>query len=372
MQLHDVNRGRRLIWAIVPILVSLPLVACGTASSGSGDASKLLSQTFSGAHKVSSGNVTFALTVQPSGSSTIKGPIRFSLGGPFQSLGAGKLPQSNFTISLAANGRGGSVSVLSTGTSGYVTLQGTSYQLPQATFQKLESSFARVASSSGGGSGSGTLSKLGIQPLKWLRNPTVVGNDIVGGTSTTHIHAAVNVAALVNDLSTFLQKASTLGVSGAKSFSGGLPANARSQIASAIRNPSVDVWTGDSDKTMRKLQVGLTVPVSGQLSSLTGGLNSAAIGLTIQYANLNQPQTITAPATVRPFSEFAGKLKGFTQALAGARGLTGGAGSAGGASGSPGTNGTSAASVQGYSKCIQTAGNDVAKMQQCSSLLSAK
>jgi hypothetical protein len=339
-------------------------------SSGSGDASKLLSQTFSGPHKVSSGNVSFALTVQPSGSSTLKGPISFTLGGPFQSLGTGKLPRSNFTISLAANGQGGAISVLSTGTSGYVTLQGTSYQLPQATFQKLESSFARVASSSsGGGSGSGTFGKLGIQPLEWLRDPTVVGTESVGGTSTTHIRAGVNVAALVNDLSTFLQKASTMGVSGAKSFSGGLSANARSQIANAIRNPSVDVWTGDADKTMRKLQVGLTVPVSGQLSTLAGGLSSAAIGLTIQYANLNQPQTITAPAAVRPFSEFAGKLKAFTRRLTGAGALTGSTGSA---NSSAGTNGTSAASVQSYSKCIQAAGNDVGKMQQCSSLLSGK
>jgi hypothetical protein len=125
--MQDVNRRRRFTWGTFLALVSLALSACGTASSGSsGDATKLLSQTFSGTHKVSSGNVSFALTVQPSGSSTIKGPISFSLGGPFQTRGTGKLPASDFTISLGGLGKSGSLAVLSTGTKGYVTLQGAS------------------------------------------------------------------------------------------------------------------------------------------------------------------------------------------------------------------------------------------------------
>ena len=37
-------------------------------------------------------------------------------------------------------------------------------------------------------------------------------------------------------------------------------------------------------------------PVSGEISTLLGGMTSAGIGLTLQYADLNQPQTISAPA----------------------------------------------------------------------------
>lgn len=351
--MHDVNRGRGRAWAMAIALAALVLAACGTATTSTGDAGKLLSQTFSGAHKVSSGNVSFALSVQSSGSSTLKAPISFSLGGPFQSRGAGKLPLLNFTISLSANGKGGSVAVLSTGTRGYVTVQGKSYQLPPATFQKLESSFAQAAARSGTGSGSGTLNRLGIQPLGWLRNSSIVGSDTLGGASTTHIRAGVNVTALVNDLSTLLQRASSLGVSGAAPLSGGLPAATRSQIVSAIRNPSVDVWTGTADKTLRKLQVAAEV-------------GSATIGLTLQFANLNEPQTITAPAALRPFSELAGKLRGFLQTFPGAAALSGSSSSAGTATGA------SAANVQRYSRCVQAAGNNAGKLQQCASLLAAK
>jgi hypothetical protein len=366
------------VLAILAGTAILALGACGSSGS-SGNASTLLNQTFSGPHAVNSGNLSFSITVNPSGSTTLRGPITLSFGGPFQSLGKGKLPASNFSISIGALGRSGSLSILSTGTNGYVTLQGTSYQLPAATFQKLESSFAQVTAS-GGGSGSGTLSKLGISPLRWLTNPSVVGKETVGGVDTTHIRAGIDVNAFLKDFSTVLQKASSLGVSGASSLKGGISDSTRSRIAASVKNPSFDVWTGNSDKTLRRLALSLTVPVTGQVSGLLGGLRSAQIGMNMKYASLNQPQTISAPTALRPFSEFTTKLRSFLSTVqsAGAA-ATGTAAASGSSPGSatpttptaPSTGGTSS-SVQRYSACLQAAGQDVTKMQSCSSLLSGQ
>jgi len=368
---------------IMVVLASIAVAACGSASSGSANPKTLLNQTFTGTHKVTSGNLNLQLTVDPSGSSTLSGPITLSFGGPFQTRGAGKLPESNFTVSASALGRSVSLGIISTGTAGYVTLQGTSYQMPQATFQKLESSFAQLAAtpgaSSSSSSSSGTLAKLGIQPLHWLTNPTVVGTENVGGAQTTHIHAGVNVTGLLEDLNTVLAKASTLGVSGAGALKAGIPAADRSKIAAEIKNPSVDIWTGTSDKTIRRLTISLTLPVTGKTSTELGGITSADVGLTMQYSNLNQPQTIIAPKTVRPFSEFQSKVSAFMQTLQGAAaGALGGAGSLGGSSSGSGgagagggttSTGSSPKNVTRYSQCIQSAGGDVSKMQKCASLL---
>jgi hypothetical protein len=363
------HRRTALRGLIMVVLASFGVAACGSASSGSADPSTLLSQTFTGTHKVTSGKLNLMLTIDPSGSSTFSGPITLSFGGPFQTRGAGKLPESNFTISASALGRSVALGILSTGTAGYVTLQGTSYQMPQATFQKLESSFAQLTSTSGASSGSGSLAKLGIQPLHWLTNPTVVGTENVGGTQTTHIHAGVNVNALLNDLNTVVEKASSLGVSGTSSLKAGIPAADRSKIASAVKNPSVDIWTGTSDKTIRRLTITLTLPVTGNASSELGGMTSADIGLTMQYSDLNQPQTVKAPTTVRPFTQFQSKLDSFAVALQGALGSAAGSTSGGGASSSGGTSTGAGSSVAQYSQCIQQAGTDVAKMQKCASLL---
>jgi hypothetical protein len=390
------HRKTALTGLAVVVLASLSLflAACGSSNgSSSANPSALLSQTFTGTHKVTSGVLNLTLTIDPSGSSTLSGPITLGFGGPFQTRGAGKLPESNFTVSANALGRSGSLGILSTGTSGYVTLQGTSYQMPQATFQKLESSFAQLASGAGTSQGSGTLGKLGIHPLHWLTHPTTVGTETVGGAQTTHIHAGINVPVLLSDLSTFLQKASSAGnVSGASTLKSGLSPATRQKIAAAIRNPSFDVWTGTSDKTIRRLTIALTLPITGSLSTQLGGVKSADIGLTMQYAKLNQPQKISAPTLVRPYSEFQSKVSGFVQGLQGAaagvlgNGASSGSGgsssgSGGSSSGSGGSSSgsggasaggsTSSSNVTKYSQCIQQANGDVAKMQNCASLLSS-
>ncbi|HET8977030.1 MAG TPA: hypothetical protein VFN87_02670 [Solirubrobacteraceae bacterium] len=340
------------------LLCALAVAACGSSSatgSSSGNAQTLLAQTFSSGHTVKSGVLGFTLSIDPSGSSTLTTPIVFSLDGPFQSRGTGKLPASAFTVGISALDKHGSLGVISTGTAGYVTLQGNAYQLPQADFQKLESSFSSV-----GGSGSAAgLAGLGINPQHWLEHPVIVGSDTVGGAQTTHIRSGVNVGALLADLNTFLGKtAKTTGSS--SSIPSQIPAATQQKIAAAVKNATVDVWTGKSDQTLRKLTLSLTIPVSGQTSAQLGGMTAAGVGLTIQYAHLNQPQTISAPSHVLPYSQFTTKLRAL---LAGVQGAVG-SGAGGSSSGS-----ASSSKVAKYSACIQKAGQDVAKMQKCASLL---
>jgi hypothetical protein len=365
---------RSVVILIVAVLTVAAAAACGSSSSGSANPNTLLKETFSGKHTVTSGDIDLTLTIDPSGSSLLNGPITLSFGGPFQSRGAGKLPESNFTVSASALGHNVAVGVISTGTAGYVTLQGSSYQLPAASFQKLESSFGQLSTTQGTNSGSSALAKLGIHPMDWLTNPTLVGTENVGGAQTDHIHAGVNVNAMLNDLSTAITKSSSLGLAGgtaaAKALSSGIPSADRSKIAAEVKNPSVDIWTGTSDHTIRRLTITLTVPVTGKTSSQLGGVTSADIGLTIQYSDLNQPQTIKAPTSVKPFSQFQTKLDSFVQSLQGLAGVTGSS-SGSAAGGGTSTTGSASAGVSRYSQCLQKAGGDISKVQKCASLLSS-
>jgi hypothetical protein len=293
------------------VLCSLAITGCG---GGSGDAAKLLRETFARQHRISSGVLAVELTIDPAGASRLHGPITLSFGGPFQSLGPGRLPRSDFTLGLAGSGFGGSLGILSTGTVGYVTVKGVGYELPQASFQRLESSFAAAAAPSGGG----IFSKLPAA----LTNPRVIGEESVAGTKTTHIRAGVDIPAVLADLSGILRKASSIGVSGTGRLGGGLSPATQRRISGEIRNPTFDLWTGRDDKTLRRLQIGATIAVSGQVGRLLGS-RSVFLGLSIQYSSLNQPQTIAPPATVHPFSEFAATLRALQQALRGALASTG-------------------------------------------------
>jgi hypothetical protein len=208
------------------------------------------------------------------------------------------------------------------------------------------------------GSSSG-LAGLGINPQHWLKNPAIVGSQTVNGAETTHIRSGVNVTALLADLNTFLAK--TAKTAGSTSIPSSIPAATQQRIAAAVSNAQVDIWTGSSDKTLRKLTLGLTVPVSGQTATFLGGMTSAGIGLTLQYSKLNQPQTISAPANVKPYSEFITRLRSVLSSVDGALGA--------GSLSSGGGSSSSSATVSKYSQCIQRAGNDVQKMQKCASLL---
>jgi hypothetical protein len=362
----------RPVTLLLAAFLALVIAACGSSSgsssssgqAGSAQAQSLLDATFSGSHAVNSGVLGFNLTLTPSGSNTIKGPISLGLTGPFQSRGTGQLPQSALAISIDALGHHGQLGIVSTGTAGYVTLKGVAYKLPAAEYQKLASSL------SGAGGGTGGLAKLGIKPLHWLTAPSIVGTDSVGGTPTTHIRAKVDVAALLGDVSTLLSKAAASGATGTASLPTTLSPATRQKIAAEIKNPSVDIWTGASDRTLRKLAINLNVPVTGTISSLLGGLSSAQIGMTLLYAHLNQPQTVATPTNVRPFSQFTAQLRSIVGSIQGSLGAGGLGSGAGAGSATTGTTGaTGAASVQKYSTCIQKAAGDVSKMQKCATLL---
>ncbi len=368
---HPIRAAR--IVAALALITAICLALAARGGGGSTDASTLLRETFGAPHYVGSGELNFAVTVTPGGSRTV--PIRFSFGGPFQSRGKGELPASDFQISLVAQGVSGSLRLLSTGTQGYVTLGGASYELPAATFQQLESSFAQLTTSSGGGSGStgGTdassgsapsaLARLGIDPMHWLVNPSVVGSQRIGDAETTQIRAGVNVPALLSDLNAFLLKASARGVSGAGTLPHGISATAQSKIASEVRSPTVQIWTGKSDKTIRRLALELTLSGYG-----SDGPGSAAIGVVLQYANLNQPQAISAPPAAAPFTQLSAKVRPVLQQLE--SGLAAGLGSA--AENSGAARSGSAQSVKAYNQCISAAASNSARIRRCGALLNRK
>jgi hypothetical protein len=346
---------RPLCSALVAVLAALVVAACGGSSGNPQQARTVLREAFTGAQPINSGKLAVRLAVTPTGSKTLAGPLGLDFGGPFQSLGPGKVPKSDFTIDLNALGHSGSMGVISTGTKGYVSLQGSNYQLPQSEFRQLGASLAQVTSS-GGGSQHGLLARLGINPLEWVRNPTIAGSANLGGAQTTHVHAGVDLRRFLQDIDRVVHRAPSLG---STRLGSGISRQALGRIVREVRKPTLDVWAGKSDHLLRKLEINFGLPVSGSVSTLLGGLRAAHVLLMISYSDLNQPQTITAPASTQPFSRFTAKVQGLLQGLGS---LSGGIPQTGGSTPSSGN-------LQLYSQCIQKAGSDVAKMQRCAAIL---
>jgi hypothetical protein len=379
-RLTGIPSGRAAVLA-VSILASLSLAACGAASStgSAGAAHSALTKSFAGADKIKSGNLQLSLTLTPVGSSILSTPISLSVSGPFAQGTGATPPEFNLSATLNALGQNLSFGLISTGTDAYVTLQDTPYTLPSSVTQLLTSG----ATSSSEKSAAGKLSKLGLDPLGWLENPTVVGTETIDGTATTHVHAGVNLKAMIANIGQALATPrlarewhvgqASGHATGAAGSGGSLMSGLIPKLEAAIQNPTVDTWTGNSDNILRKFEVALTVSLSGlKLPSILSGLSAVNVDLTAQINDLNQPQTITAPSNPQPFSAFEAQVKSLLSQLSnipGLGGLLGGAGST--TSSSPTITPSSPAKVvKRYSRCIKHAGTDAAKLQKCAALLS--
>ncbi|MDE3129776.1 MAG: hypothetical protein KGL16_01360, partial [Acidobacteriota bacterium] len=297
----------------------------GARATGSGAAQRLLVQAFAARHAVKSGVIKLDLRLVPNGSSSFPGPIELSFGGPFTSAGAGRRPQSDFTVAIVANGRRSTLQVIAAGGKGYITVAGQSYQIPAASLRRLESGFGALGSSGGSRSRSaGTFSKLGVEPLHWLIDPRITGTTRLNGVKTTRIRAALDAAAMIRALSTLLGKTTLVGTGGssgtARPRAHSIPPATQRRIAQTLGSPSVEVWTGTADRLIRKLTVTATIPVTGVMRSHLGGLRSAAVTLDLEYSDLNQPQRISAPTVTQPFSVFRSAATAILQRLAGGLG----------------------------------------------------
>jgi hypothetical protein len=351
-----------VLLALIGALAAV-LVACGGSSD---DPNKLLKETFSGDHKVTSGKLNVSVNVSAQGVQGLSQPVKIALTGPFQSQGRNRLPNFDLALTFGGGGQSFSAGATSTGGKGYLKFQGQAYEVPPNVLAQFKQGFEQAQQRNQGKNNTNAFQKLRLNPLEWLNDPKVEGDEDVGGTSTKHITANIDVPKFVTDLNTLLRNAQSL--SGSTAQTRQLPRNLtpqqQQQIQQAVKTAKVQVWTGTDDKTLRKLQVDLGIQG-------TGG-RSGDLTFILEIDDLNQDQTINAPANAKPLSALTRQLNGLGLggALGGAGGTTTSPSGSSGSSGS-GSAGSSAASakLQRYTQCLQSAGGDAAKAQKCADLL---
>lgn len=354
------HRGRAIVALLALMLAAFALVACGDEGDGGGgssssDAETLLTQTFTGSHEVRSGRADVQLRVLLEGEPSLRGPIEIGITGPFASAGSDQLPRFDLKLDAHAQGQGLEAGLTSTSDRLFVRFGGTAYAAPAELMRELRESYER--SQREGNSQQMDLAGLGIDPMSWLEDPTVEGTESIGGVETEHITAQLDVPALLDDVDKALAEIKKRGLGGAsaRQVPDRLPADTRAQIEDAVRSGTVDVWTGADDHILRRLAVDLRV----ELPEEDDGPSSLDLSLIFTLTEVNEPQTIDAPATSRPLDELLGQIQGL---LGGA--LGGGSGLGGSSSG-----GASQEQLDAYTRCLQDAGSDVARAQGCVSLL---
>lgn len=327
------------------------LIGCGGGTKQ--DPHKILDQTFSGNRGVKSGKVDVRVRVDAQGIPGVNGPVTITLTGPFQREER-RVPKFDLDAMLGAGGRTLTTGAVSTGDKGFIKFQGSSYAVPDGIFAGFTQGFEQARSRS-----------LGIDPRKWMRDPKIQGEEDVTGQATIHVSSPVDVVRLLDDRARILQQASRLGVARDRQVSTSLTAQQKQAVASVIADPTLDVYSGKHDNVLRRLTFAFAFKVPKDQQQRANGLKSGKVTLDVKLADVNRPEAVRAPGTLKPFKE----LRGALNVLAGLPGLGLLVSPGQVTSTSPGTSGERSATVRSYAQCVTAAGGDVSKEQACAPLL---
>jgi hypothetical protein len=352
------TRTRALLAFALAVGAAILIAACGGGGGSDEDPQQVLNETFQNDESIDSGTFDLDLNVDASGGDNA-GSLEAKIGGPFQGR-QGQFPQFDVDISLKAEGGSqnlsGSGGLASTGDTAFVSFQGTDYSVPQEVFDQFTSTFTQLQSQTNSQGGGTLLQSLGIDPTNWLTDLNNEGTADVEGSNAIHISGQANVPKLVEDLKTIVQKTG--------SATGNVSPDQLDQLNSIIQTADFDIYSGESDKILRRIGAKLELkPPEGA----PGAPDSVTLEFELTFADVNQPQTISAPDNAQPLSQLLQQLGISPDALGGA--LRGGLGSSGALpqTGGP-TTPPSSSDSQAYLQCLQQAQGQSA-LQQCAGLL---
>lgn len=282
---------RRL--TVVPLAVgaaALTLAACGGGGNKAAvklTPAQLVSTTFSPSHAVNSGRLSVAATVTLKGLKQLGGkPISLDLSGPFTRTDAAlavTVTIASSTLNLGLDRLAGQ---------SYVGIEGTFYKLP-ANGSVLGLKLPTPSAAAGATGPSGIFGALGVDPASWISSPRDEGTVSIGGVDTEHLSAQLNVA---NILGSVTKLAS--GATGASSSLG----STLTLLQSAINTAKIDVYTGTADHIVRRVHLAIDFSVPPLAAGAVGGLTGGSLDVDATLTDVNQPQTIAAPANAQPAS----------------------------------------------------------------------
>jgi hypothetical protein len=364
----------RTLSAVCALALAVPVILAGCGgdddSSSGQDPQSVLDETFSNDESISSGDLDLTLDVEAGGEQG--GSLEVSLSGPFQ--GDADDPQTipELDWTATATGSGGdfdldfSGGLVVTADNAYVEYDGKTYEVGSETFRQIKeqveaqggeaaapTSFAEGCKQALEQAGATDTSGCDIDLETWVTNLSDEGTADVGGTTAVHVSGDLDVEKVLTDIGNLA--AAFPGVS-----SSGFDPSQLSGFAGAVTNASMDVYSGEDDHLLRRLDLNLSIDPSAIAGEGTVEIDTIDISFGLELTGVNEQQTISAPPDAQPITELLNDL-GVSPGDLDIPGLPGASGGAGGSGSGSGAG--------DYLECIQQAGSDPDAIDECASQL---
>jgi len=207
----------------------------------------------------------------------------------------GGVPEASLDVKVDAGRRTLDAGFVATGGKAWLLKDGVGHQVPADAWKAV------LASADEGES---TPAALPFDPSNWAKDLKSEGSETIDGVETEHISAALDPAAALADISKLAEQ-------GAGAQGAALPPGALDEVEQALKRADFDVYVGKDDKLLRRLTADIVIAAPGS--------GAAKLAFELTLSDVNEPQTITAPAKVSddpPGGLFGRFAQGFSQGIA--------------------------------------------------------
>ena len=254
-------------------------------------AEDVLAAAFAGDQKVESGRFSMRLSAEDfKGVPQIEG-ASIEVAGRFQGQGTDAMPEFDIDMKIAAPGERLHVGAVSLGDKGFLTRGDRAYAVPGQIMGTMADARTEIA-----GYASEPQPKLSVGGFDvggWITDPKVAGTETMDGVEVTHVEGTLDAGRFVDGMAQ-LGPASDLPEG---DYLDGVASN-KAMLRRVIGKPEVDVYVGTEDRILRRLAVAadLNLAAAGEGA---GGARDGKVLLDVRLSDVNEPQTIAAPARLR-------------------------------------------------------------------------
>ena len=236
--------------------------------------------------------VTFTLQGVPAGYREFSAGVS----GPYRYRKDASLP--DYELEIGARDYG--VGLTSVGGRSYVSLGTTGYKLPADVRRRL------VRSAAKGSNGlTRTLEQFGIAPWRWETERVAAGTARLDGVEVRHVTTGANVGRILRDANTLLGFMRSLGITRAIGLPNEIGPQARRAIVRSVTKFVAGSWVGTQDHVLRRSRFDMDFVVPRSRRAAVGGITGGHAAARLNVTQVGKRQRIAAPASVRPFADFA-------------------------------------------------------------------
>jgi hypothetical protein len=218
------------------------------------------------------------------------------LGGPFRYRRDASLPDYDIEIGVRDYG----AKLTSVDGRSYISLGSTGYRVPPAVRRRLARSSAR-----GRNGLTRTLEQFGIAPWRWETDKVAAGTGRLDGVAVRHVTTGADVGRILRDANTLLGLLRSLGMARAVGLPGEIGPAARRVIVRSVASFAGESWIGTHDRVLRRSGFRMTFVVPKTARAAVGGITRGSVVGRVDVTRVGERRRITAPATLRPFADFA-------------------------------------------------------------------